>query len=99
MLIRPYFKTVEGQRRAYWALVESYRTPRGSRQRIVAWLGQLDEAGRWGVKQAALDHPPSAQKTLFPEPEPEWVEVDASQVRVEIRREPALHTRSRRGGL
>lgn len=83
MFIRPYFKTGEGQRRAYWALVESYRTQRGSRQRIVAWLGQLDEAGRLGVKQAALDQPPSAQKTLFPEPEPEWVEVNASQVRVE----------------
>lgn len=83
MFIRPYFKTVEGQRRAYWALVESYRTQRGSRQRIVAWLGQLDEAGRLGVKQAALDQSPSAQKTLFPEPEPEWVEVDASRVRVE----------------
>jgi transposase len=83
MFIRPYFKTVEGQRRAYWALVESYRTQRGSRQRIVAWLGQLDEAGRLGVKQAALDHPLSAQKTLFPKPEPEWVEVDASRVRVE----------------
>ena len=83
MFIRPYFKTVEGQRRAYWALVESYRTQRGSRQRIVAWLGQLDEAGRLGIKQAALDQPPSAQKTLFPEPEPEWVEVDASRVRVE----------------
>jgi hypothetical protein len=42
MFIRPYFRTVEGQRRAYWALVESYRSERGPRQRIVAWLGQLD---------------------------------------------------------
>ena len=80
MFIRPYFKTVDGER---WALVESYRTQRGSRQRIVAWLGQLDEAGRLGVKQAALDQPPSAQKTLFPEPEPEWIEVNARAVRVE----------------
>jgi transposase len=83
MYIRPYFRTIGGQRRAYWALVESYRSERGPRQRIVAWLGQLDEAGRLGVKQAAQEQLPSPQKLLFPEPEPEWIEVDASAVRVE----------------
>ena len=87
MFIRPYYRTVCGQRRAYWALVESYRSERGPRQRIVAWLGQLDEAGRLGVKQAAEESPASSQKSLFPEPEPQWVEVDASQVRVENCRE------------
>jgi hypothetical protein len=34
-------------------LVESYRTDRGPRQRTVAYLGQLDEAGRVGVERAA----------------------------------------------
>jgi hypothetical protein len=34
------------------ALVESYRTATGPRQRVVAWLGKLDEAGRLGVQQA-----------------------------------------------
>ena len=83
MFIRPYFRTNNGKRQAYWALVESYRTERGPRQRIVAWLGRLDEAGRLGIKQAAEETPSSAQKTLFCEPEPRWVEVDASAVRVE----------------
>ena len=83
MFIRPYFRTINGKRRAYWALVESYRTERGPRQRVVAHLGTLDKAGRLGLKQAAEDGPRSAQKKLFPEPEPEWVEVDASTVRVE----------------
>jgi transposase len=83
MFIRPYFRTINGKRRAYWALVESYRTERGPRQRVVAHLGQLDEAGRLGLKQAAEDGPRSTQKKLFPEPEPEWIEVDASAVRVE----------------
>lgn len=89
MFIRPYFKTVDGERRAYWALVESYRSERGPRQRIVAWLGQLDEAGRLGVKRAADESPASSQPSLFPEsgPDPEWVEVDASAVRVENCRE------------
>ncbi len=83
MFIRPYFRTTNGKRRAYWALVESYRTEQGPRQRIVAWLGQLDEAGRLGLKQAAEEKPSSSQKKLFAEPEPEWVEVNASAVRVE----------------
>ncbi|MEO8495312.1 MAG: hypothetical protein ABI614_09590 [Planctomycetota bacterium] len=42
-------------RHAYWALVESYRSAAGPRQRVVAWLGKLDEAGRLGVEQAARD--------------------------------------------
>ena len=52
MFIRQYFRKERGRRTAYWALVESYRTVTGPRQRIVAWLGKLDEAGRLGVQQA-----------------------------------------------
>ena len=81
MFIRPYFRTINGKRRAYWALVESYRTERGPRQRVVAHLGKLDEAGRLRLKQAAEEKPRSSQRKLFAEPE--WVEVDASAVRVE----------------
>jgi len=63
MFIRQYFQNENGVRRAYWALVESYRTEAGPRQRIVAWLGKLDEAGRLGVEQAAghLDGRPEAK--------------------------------------
>jgi transposase len=53
MFIRQYFKQENGQRTAYWALVESYRTATGPRQRVVAWLGKLDDAGRLGVLRAA----------------------------------------------
>src|SRR3990172_2744601 len=53
MFIRQYSCTEGGRRQAYWALVESYRTARGPRQRVVAWLGKLDQAGRLGVRQAA----------------------------------------------
>jgi transposase len=83
MFIRPYFRTTNGKRRAYWALVESYRTERGPRQRIVAWLGQLDEAGRLGVREAALERSGDTQQTLFEGPKPQWVEVNAAAVRVE----------------
>lgn len=68
----------------YWELVESYRTERGPRQRIVAYLGDLGQEARLGLKQAALDQQDSFQSDLLaPELEPEWVEVDTKGVRVE----------------
>ena len=53
MFVRQQFQTKNGQRHAYWALVESYRTASETQQRVVAWLGKLDEASRLGVKRAA----------------------------------------------
>lgn len=88
MFIRPCYRRVKGKRQAYWALVESYRTARGPRQRTVAWLGRLKESERAGVKRAAEAgrKSPYAQLQLFDHEgkvEPEWVEVDAANVRVE----------------
>ena len=88
MFIRPCYRKIKGKRQAYWALVESYRTERGPRQRTVAWLGKLKDAECAGVKQAAEGGKKSsfAQLQLFDHednPEPEWVEVDAARVRVE----------------
>ena len=87
MFIRPCYRRKDGRRHAYWALVESYRTERGPRQRTVAYLGQLDEAGRLGVKRAAKGNkkPGEQQLQLWEgdSPAPEWVEVDTAAVRVE----------------
>ena len=87
MFIRPCYKKSNGKKLAYWALVESYRTERGPRQRIVAYLGQLDEPKRNGVKKAAEGKrkPKFAQAKLFDndELESEWVEINANAVRVE----------------
>jgi transposase len=100
MFLRQCFRNKDGKRHAYWALVESYRTDAGPRQRVVAWLGKLDEAGRLGVEQAAHDasSPHSKESTtacgehqlsLFSQQDdkesvqPQWVEVNASGVRVE----------------
>ncbi len=71
MFIRQFFQTQNGRRNAYWALVESYRTPRGPRQRVVAWLGKLDEAGRLGMRAAAEqgDDPGSSAKACSAEPQ------------------------------
>jgi len=83
MFIRPCFRIKDGKRHAYWALVESYRTQRGPRQRVVAYLGQLDEAGRLGLRHAAAGGSTCRQRTFIEETEPEWVTVDAAAVRVE----------------
>ena len=88
MFIRPCYRKKNGKRHAYWALVESYRTPRGPRQRVVAYLGQLQDSERRGVQRAAAGNEknPYEQLRLFghdAQLEPEWVEVDAANVRVE----------------
>ncbi len=82
--MRRCYRARDGKRHAYWALVKSERTAKGPRQRIVAYLGDLDEAGRLGVRQAAGGDDPSAgQQELFDPPRPRYVEVDLSGVVVE----------------
>ncbi len=86
MFIRPCYRTKNGKRHAYWALVESYRSARGPRQRVVAYLGQLKDTQRRGVKRAAegKQRSPYQQLQLFDHgAEPEWVEVNTANVRVE----------------
>jgi transposase len=80
MFIRQYFKQENGRRTAYWALVESHRTATGPRQRVVAWLGKLDEAGRLGVKQAA----DVARKSIPPASETERLQPLGRQKRFEF---------------
>jgi len=82
MYVRCCYRKKDGKRHAYWALVESYRTTRGPRQRVVAWLGVMDEQGRLGVKRCA-ERTTTQQPSLFLDPLPEWVEVDIERVRVE----------------
>ena len=86
MFIRPCFRRKNGKRHAYWALMESYRTERGPRQRVVAYLGQLDEAHRLGMHEAAAGTAGMHQKRFFDDTRPAWVEVDVKRVRVENRR-------------
>jgi len=81
-----------GKDHVYWALVESYRTSRGPRNRVVAYLGELKPDARDGWVQLAstlaAKSPPTQQPTLFAEapsapPVPEKVTVDVRGVRVE----------------
>jgi transposase len=83
--LRRCYRKKQNKRHAYWALVESYRTARGPRQRVVAYLGEMDEAGRIGVQQAA--QPKIEPPNLFEQVEAQWVEVDLKRVRVECARQ------------
>jgi transposase len=84
MYLRRCHRAKDGKRHAYWALVRSVRTARGPRQEVVAYLGDLDEAGRLGVQQAANgDDSATRQQELFNPPQPRYVEVDVSGVVVE----------------
>ena len=76
MYLRRWYRRKDGKRHAYWALVESDRTARGPRQRVVAYLGELDERGRLGVQRRASRAEPGWQAHLFEDRTPEWVEVE-----------------------
>jgi len=84
--LRRCYRKKDGKRHGYWALVESYRTARGPRQRVVAYLGEVDEHGRMALPPA--DGTRAYQQPLYEAGEvPQWVEVDLTRVRVERTRD------------
>ena len=83
MFLRPKSRHKDGKAHYYWDLVESYRTERGPRQRVVSHLGNMDDpAMREEILHAAEGRTP-VQESLFDEPLPEWVEVNVRKVRTE----------------
>jgi transposase len=72
MFLRRYERRKNGKPHTYWALVESYRTAKGSRQRVVSYLGELttDEQDGWAQLGAHLNGnaPSPPQRTLFDPP-------------------------------
>jgi Transposase DDE domain len=86
MYLRRCYRKKDGKRHGYWALVESYRSSRGPRQRVVAYLGEMDAAGRLGIHQQAAGTVAVAQRGLFRDVEPQWVEVDLKGIAVERKR-------------
>jgi len=86
MFLRKINRKKDGKNHYYWALVEPYRTAKGPRQRIVAYLGEMDGAGRIGLKNTATGET-SYQTDIFEEQKPEWVEVNIRGVRTENDRE------------
>ena len=82
MFLRRKCRHKDGKAHFYWSLVETYRTSSGPRQRTVAYLGDMDEARRLGVKDAAEGHD-GQEGEIFGSAEPEWIEVNIRRVRAE----------------
>lgn len=85
MFLRRCERAKNGKKHTYWALVESIRTARGSRQRVVAYLGELKAGERNGwaklgrrmqrherPQPSLFDPPPDAEA---PDDEPVWVKL------------------------
>ena len=70
MFLRRCERRKNGKRHTCWALVESYRTARGSRQRVVAYLGELKRSERSGWAQLGrrLSGKKKPQRSLFDPP-------------------------------
>jgi transposase len=90
MYLRRHGKNVDGEDYGYWSLVESVRTARGPRQRIVATIGKLpglDKEERIGWEEIGriLTGQRKHQDGLFEKAEepPSWATVDISRVSIE----------------
>ncbi len=88
MFLKRCTRKKNGKPHTYWQLVESYRTSRGPRHRVVAYLGELDGSEHRGRGRLALQLDGKAaararQLMLFDnlstdhdDPVPQYVEVD-----------------------
>ena len=81
MFLQKVTKHKDGKAHKYWALVQSYRTERGPRQRTVAWLGEVCEDSKLVLK--VRESSPSDQRDFFDDRPPEWVEINTKTLRVE----------------
>jgi transposase len=82
MFLRPCRrKRPNGKIDEYWVLVESYRTERGPRQRVVSYLGDLATEVREGVAIAASHK--EYQPCLFKSTNPKRVEINLDSLQVE----------------
>jgi transposase len=94
MFLKRQTRRKNGKAHTYWELVESVRTPRGSRHKRVAYLGELSQAERsgWARLGMLLDGraaQSARQLSLFEnvpdegEPVPDEVAVDLRKLKVE----------------
>jgi transposase len=70
MFLKRLERRKSGKKHTYWALVESYRTEKGSRHRVVAYLGELkkSEQNGWVKLCRRLDQKDRPQPSLFDPP-------------------------------
>ena len=90
MFLRPCRRRKNGKTHEYWALVQSHRTPKGSRQRVIAYLGELtagEQSGWAKLSQKLSGTAPCAERVtrLFDLPAPSDVPEDVPEEPVLVR--------------
>lgn len=91
MFLKRLTRRKSGKGHTYWALVESFRTPKGPRHRVVAYLGELKKSQKsgWAKLGRKLDKKDRPQRSLFDPPpyeepdEDRYVHVNLKGVRLE----------------
>jgi len=91
MFLKRLSRRKRGKKHTYWALVETVRTARGPRHRVVAYLGELKKSQRsgWAKLGRKLDKKDRPERWLFdppPHEEPDedrYVHVNLKGVRLE----------------
>jgi transposase len=87
MFLRRCVRRKNGKQHTYWALVESYRTGQGSRQRVVAYLGELrrSEQNGWAQLGRKLSGKQRPQRSLFDPPHYDGSAEDEEPVLVRLK--------------
>ena len=89
MFLKPHRVRKDGKTHVYWSLVESYRTARGPRHRVVGYVGELSGSQKdgWARLGRQLSDKPEPAYPLWEQesidPVPETVRVNVRGVRVE----------------
>jgi transposase len=87
MFLRRINRKKSGKSHFYWALVESYRTEKGSRQRIVGYIGDVTKSEARKISQTVNPIDSLQQNFLSPEEIPEFAHVKPRETRTERQRE------------
>ena len=87
MFLRRINKRKNGKNHYYWALVESYRTEQGVRQRIVGYIGDVTGKKAKQYKQAIERCDSYQQDFLSPEELPEHCTIETRKTRTERQRQ------------
>lgn len=86
MYLRRINRKKSGKDHFYWALVESYRTEKGVRQRIVGYIGDVSKREAKKLQNAVEPCYSYQQDFLSPEELPEKTEIETKKTRTERQR-------------
>jgi len=87
MFLRRINRKKSGKNHYYWALVESYRTEKGVRQRIVGYIGDVSHRKAKALKKSTERCDSFQQDFFSPEELPEIAQIQPRKTRTERQRE------------